>query len=231
MNHLKKEELKRLYEAPKPVHKRTFLRQLRLQPMSIQHILWIQISYISKGEWVLSAALFAFLTLLSLFDKEKVFVAMLAIMPFFAVTSVSESTRSVTCGMDELEMTTRFSLKSIVLARMGILGTENLLVTLLAAFLLEGKVYQTMMYLIVPYLMTAYGCLQIVRKVSGKEGIYTCMIFTMFVVLLLGISYIHYNWLYRTQFLIIWMSAALALIYMNYKEGKQLITKLQGLAY
>lgn len=231
MNRRRKEELQRLFEAPKPVNKRAFLRKLQLQPMRIQHVLWIQFSYISKWEWVLSAALFAVITFLSFCGSEKVFVTILSMMPVIAVTSVSESTRSQACGMDELEMTTRFSLKSIVLARMGILGTENLLVTLFAALMLEGKVFQIMMYLIVPYLITVYGCLKIVLRISGKEGVYSCMGFSMFVVLILGLSYIQYHWIYHTQFLFVWVAVMLLFIHMNYKEGKRLVVKLQGLAY
>lgn len=231
MNHNMKEDLQRLYEAPKPAKKRIFLRQMHLQPMRIQHVLWIQISYISKWEWVLSASFFAVMTLLSLYDNERVFVTVLAMMPFFAAASVSESIRSQAYGMDELEMSARFSLKSIVLARMGILGTENLLVALIAALMLEGKVLQTMLYLLVPYLITVYGCLQIVRKISGKEGIYSCMFFSIIVIMMLGVSYVHYSWIYRAQFLFVWAAIVFILLHMNYREGKRLVTQLQMLAY
>ena len=48
-------------------------------------------------------------------------------VPFLALATVSEAGYSARCGMEELELSTRFSLHAVLCARLGILGTENLL--------------------------------------------------------------------------------------------------------
>ena len=48
-------------------------------------------------------------------------------VPFLALATVSEAGYSARCGMEELELSTRFSLHVVLCARLGILGTENLL--------------------------------------------------------------------------------------------------------
>ena len=41
-----------------------------------------------------------------------------ALLPFVALLAVTEGTRSAVYGMEELELATRFSLKSVLLARL-----------------------------------------------------------------------------------------------------------------
>ena len=48
-------------------------------------------------------------------------------VPFLALATVTEAGYSARCGMEELELSTRFSLHAVLCARLGILGTENLL--------------------------------------------------------------------------------------------------------
>ena len=72
---------------------------------------------------------------------------------------VTEQNRFHIFLMSELEMAARFSLKSVVLARMEILGIVHLLVLLflipVCARLHGTSVFQTGLYLLVPYLLTA----------------------------------------------------------------------------
>ena len=53
---------------------------------------------------------------------EKYVGAVYGLVPFLVLISVTESTRSYRYEMEELELSSRFSLKSIVMARMVILG-------------------------------------------------------------------------------------------------------------
>lgn len=82
-----------------------------------------------------------------------------ALLPFAAVSVVTEQNRFHIFLMSELEMAARFSLKSVVLARMEILGIVHLLVLLflipVCARLHGASVFQTGLYLLVPYLLTA----------------------------------------------------------------------------
>ena len=72
--------------------------------------------------------------------------------------------------MEELELSSRFSLKAIVMARMGVIGLGNLMLLLiLAAFVWRRSSLLTAgVYLLLPYLLATFLNLMLVRKVSGK---------------------------------------------------------------
>lgn len=219
-----RDELKKVYQAPKPERKCAFLHQIALQPIHTGHVVWSQISYISKLEWILSILLFGVTVTTNCFFETAVFGMTLALMPFLAVAAVSECMRSVVYGMDELEMAARFSLKSIILARMFIIGIENLVLVLIFSVFTQGGLLMTMLYLAVPYLITTYGSLSIVRKVSGKEGIYICISYSSAVSVAVSFGFLNYTWIYQEQFVYFWMSAVLLLIFANFKEGRRFLT-------
>lgn len=99
-------------------------------------------------------------------------------MPLLALTIITESGRSEIFGMAEFELAARFSLKSVVLARLGILGIANfILICILVPLAImnsETTILQTGIYLICPYLLTVFLGLWAVRKIHGKETIYLC---------------------------------------------------------
>ena len=65
---------------------------------------------------------------------EEIYVSMIyGVVPFLVMLSVTESMRSYRYGMEELELSARFSLKSIVMARMLMLGIGNLAVLIAIA--------------------------------------------------------------------------------------------------
>ncbi len=141
MKKIDPEQLTRLFNAPEPERKRAFLRQLPIRPVNMGQILCQQYFYISK--WARLPVIFLLMVILYLylFHRSELLPATLALMPFLAVTVATESTRSVLHGMEELEAVSRFSLKSVLLARMGILGIENLFLAFLAAFLSDRNFY------------------------------------------------------------------------------------------
>ena len=216
-----KQELIIIYHAPPPKNKRSFLRRIKPQPMNLAYILYTQVSYISKLEWVVSVCLFVATVFMSCFFEPAVFSVALAWMPFLAVVGVSESMRSVTYGMEELEMAARFSLKSIVLARMGIVGIENMVFVLLCAAFVQGKLLLTMLYLLVPYLATVYASLLITRKSPGREGKYLCVAFSMVVSITACFGLADYAWIYQERYNGVWVLSVMALVGFNYKESRR----------
>lgn len=63
--------------------------------------------------------------------------------------------------MEELELATRFSLKSVLLARLCLVGSLHAVLLLCLTLLCRGtgaaSFGRTVVYLLVPYLLTAYG--------------------------------------------------------------------------
>ena len=54
-------------------------------------------------------------------------VILSACIPFLALATIAEAGRSARFGMEELELSARFSLQAVLCARLGILGGGNLL--------------------------------------------------------------------------------------------------------
>lgn len=105
--------------------------------------------------------------------------ALSSVMPFLALTIISEWMRSMAYGMFELEQATRFSFKSVVLARLGILGIVNFLLFLFCLFLggmqSDTELLKAAVYLATPYLATVFLGLWVMRKTGFRESEYVCL--------------------------------------------------------
>ncbi|TCL58065.1 hypothetical protein EDD76_107180 [Kineothrix alysoides] len=178
-----KKELKRAlygaFEAPESQRKNAFLKNIRQPGIGYFKFVLLQASYIRKWVWGLSVTIFAAALIGGGFMERDVVWVLSALMPYLAAASIAESVRSEMYGMAELEMASRFPLKSVMLARMGILGVFHLtLLGLLVPFEHMYGVFtafQTGVYLLVPYLLTNAGGLWLVRKIRSREASYVCM--------------------------------------------------------
>lgn len=169
-------EIKAAYEAPKPLKKETFLRNFRQREISDLDFIIIQAGYVRKSSLLISAlALFAAAVLTHL-SKDNMLFVMSALMPYTAVSIVSEGMRSQACNMSELEMSARFSPKSIMLARMGYVGGAHMLalamLTPFCRMAVHTTLLQTALYLLTPYMATAALSLRLIRAAGAKAGEY-----------------------------------------------------------
>ena len=126
MNKELKNALKESFEAPAPVRKKEFLRSIPTPSIGILEFVCTQAAYIRQWVWVSSALIFAASLIGAECLKKDMLWNVSAFMPLLALSVLTESGRSEACGMAEFELSTRFSLKSVVLARLGILGAVNL---------------------------------------------------------------------------------------------------------
>lgn len=230
--------VKAAFEAPAPRKKEVFLKKINSSEYIKQNrkitcvqFVGMQILYIRKWVWAVSFLIFAIALFGGCVIQKNVLWILSAMMPFLALTVVTEMIRSETYGMAELEMATRFSLKSIVLARMGILGLAHLILLFLIALTgpksaaADGAATTLQMgvYLLVPYLLTDAGGLWLVRKIRGREAVYACFGLAVLIGMLpvlgyyvLGISYqiAKFGW---------WVATLLALCFALASEfGKNL---------
>ena len=181
MNNQLKQNIQKAFATPEPnqQEKASFLRSLPQPQIGMFQFILVQASYVRKVSWVLSGLIL----LLALFGAYNISQDTLwvvsAFVPALGLLAVTEGNRSMVYGMSEFEMSTRFSLKSVVLARMSILGLINFaVITILTPLCRIGNDFsllQTGMYLLVPYLLTVNFSLWIARRVNGKETIYGCM--------------------------------------------------------
>lgn len=230
-----KDELKRAFEAPRPVRKREFLRQLELPRMPVYEFLYVQIGYIRKWAWCVSGLVFAVSVLGLAFLPDRVLWLISGLTPLLALTIVSESGRSERYEMAELEMATRFSLRSVTLARLAILGLMNLLLlgVLFPIGLWSGTStpLAAALYMITPFLLTTFIGLYIVRKLSGQEAMYACVGTSVGISMFLFLSHNVIPFIYREQCLAAWMITALALLVGNGKQYVAMIKQTEELAW
>lgn len=168
--------LQKIFEAPPPRHKEAFIRNLPQPRLNCLSFMLLQAGYMPRWIWVLSAVLLALSLAAACLLNQDILYILSAMIPFAAVSSGIESGRSQIYAMEELEMSSRFSLKSVLLARMGILGISHLI---LLGFLIPlGSIHspanllQTGVCLLTPYLASTVTGLWISRKIRGKEAVY-----------------------------------------------------------
>lgn len=163
-----KDELKQAFEAPMPLGKKKFIQQLDKPCMHFYEFLMVQIRYIRKWVWFISV--FAFLASIlgaAILPADALWIVS-AFTPLLALAIISETGRSERYEMAELEMSTRFSLKSVTLARLGILGITNaILLGLMIPVGLWNNVLSPIaagLYIVTPFLLTTFLGLHIVRS-------------------------------------------------------------------
>ncbi len=181
MNKQIKKSIQKAFEAPKlnQQEKARFLRTLPQSQINIWQFILIQAAYLRKWTLFLSVLLL-FPALIGAYYIEKNTLWIIsAFIPFLGLLAVTENTRSIVYGMYEFEMSARFSLKSVILARMGILGVLDFFVlwclTPLCSIGSHFSLFQTGIYLLVPYLLTVNINLWITRRFHSKETVYSCM--------------------------------------------------------
>lgn len=212
-----KTALKRAMEPPKPLHKRAFMRTIAPRQLTLGNIAFIrtQIGYIRGWTWLVSTLIFAAGVLRAgLFSTDQ-FWMLPAMMPLLALTVVTECGRSEAFDMAELEMATRFSLKSVLLARMAILGMENLVIFVLLVptgiWRQNFGAIQAGMYLLVPYLLMTFLGLWIVRRLRGREEVYICIGIAVCISFLVMLVYESLPQLFQSDGKRWWIAGAIAL--------------------
>ena len=185
---LTKASLRAAFAAPPPAGKRAFLHSLPRPRPSTAALVWQQLRWLRPPVWGAAAlALAAALYGARLFRADTLWV-LGALTPFLAVTLVTESGRSRRCGMAELEMAAALGLRSILLARMALLGAlHSVLLGLLTVAAhaapaalptaAEGPVHLpwswALAFVLLPYLLTAVLGLALGRRAGG--GTWSCL--------------------------------------------------------
>ena len=220
-----KKRIKKIFEEEKPPQREKiqFLNNLPASELSMGQFIMIQAGYLRR--WVIVSTILSAVPVLLVanFMKQNILWMIFALIPLLAVLAVAENNRSIQYGMIEFEMSTRFSLKSVVLARMIVLGIMDF--AMIFFFLLICKkekdfsLFQTSCYLLVPYLLTATGSLWIVRHFPNKDAIYSCMVLAVLVSSLSSSLYFRADFLYEFSYIKWWV---IVLIFLMIKAGYEI---------
>ena len=179
-----KTAIKREFEAPEAKGKRTFIRKIRPREISLPEMLLQQVKYIRIITW--AGPFFVILITASglFWEIENIDRIVSAIAPFTVALLILEMKRSYTYHMSELEAATRFSLKSIVFARLVILGTVTMVVLVIVSPLLAmaagERIILTAVKTILPYQLAMVICLHIERSTFGRKNAYASLAAAVF---------------------------------------------------
>lgn len=231
MNRKRKQELVSLFEAPMPTRKREFLRNHRQGKVNMHYMLLTQFTYISKWTWVCFSLLLGVSILASFYLDQQTMRMIFALIPFLVMISIVEVMRSNLHGMSELEMACRFSLKSIVLARMSVIGVVTLIILVLMGCFLGGGVWHNLIYMLVPYLLTAYCGLCIVRNVPNREGTYLCGGVTCVISLASFVGTQCFDWIYEMRYFGCWLIVLILFLTLTVHEGYRTIRRTEELVW
>lgn len=234
MNKKLKKALKSAFEAPLPLQKEQFLKELKYPTRTYQSFLLSQFFYIRKRIWVVSLLVVVFgIALLQINMKSKwndnlwEYWSVSSMIPFFALIIVLEIYRSSAYHMAELEGTFRFNLAEIIVARLIILGVISFFVLfLLIVFgtpIFVNKSLSVVVYIMVPYLVVCGLSLGILNHKNSTEGVYGCVAVACFVSLIGAIPS-----LYRDTYLMNWIIAFLFSSFFIIWQLRNLLKQTEG---
>lgn len=174
-----KKALIETFTPPEPQKKNEFLNSLHYPKLSYSGFILSQISYIRKRVWLFSAAvLLAIIGAVCLIHQDEIYVVWIisALIPFLALLTTMEISRSDIFGMSEIEIGCRFSLPQLAGARMIILGTCNFtiiaIITVILGVYSPLSILKSALYVLTPYITVNGLSLFILNRVHGAEGVY-----------------------------------------------------------
>ncbi len=176
-----------------------------------------QLRFISWKVWAVQLLIVLGMGLLlhnSLQEQDRnVQVVMLTSIaaPLLVIAGIQTLTRSLSCRMLEIELTTRHLLEKLTLVRMSLLGMADLAGLMLLAVLLSAwmqlEVAVMLLYLLVPFNLTCLGCLWLLNRVRTPSCGYYCLTYGGLVALLQTVLTFNPSlWLFESSAIGLWQA-------------------------
>lgn len=235
MNQKTRALLQEAFQAPEPIRKKEFLKTCPPQPISHISFVLSQAGYIRKRILILIFIVLLIVLPGTVFLRQEILYILSAMAPILAMTLITESGRSESCGMSELELSTRFSLKNVVLARLILLGMFNFLLLFIlihvTALSRHISLVRTGVYILCPYMITAFLGLWITRRIRTKEATYICagtgVLASLGVILLMNVSFD----IYEGEYFIWWLLLLVPAVFGAIREGAQMLKQKEELEW
>lgn len=110
-------------------------------------------------------------------DLAKIIAVLAPLVALFALTGLGKSKKY---SMEEIEMSSRFSLRTINIIRLAIIGFAGLAVMLAASCALKAVTGMSLFVSFaaagVPYLVTTFLCMLLIRRWHSPKNIYGCVV-------------------------------------------------------
>ena len=186
-----------------------------------------QVAYIRKRVYLASLLILALAIMVAGQTGADSVWAVAAMMPFIALCMAAESARSETYGMAEFEMASRFSIKSIMLARFGTIGFMHMVLLCILIPVIGHSAFlsyiQIGIYLLVPYLAASVLELAAVRRFRGKEAISVCMSISVMISIMNTVVKELLTHLFGSKQFVIWLILAVYLTGKTVVEYRKMI--------
>ncbi|MBP5180631.1 MAG: hypothetical protein J6127_04995 [Clostridiales bacterium] len=157
-----------------------FIRKYQRRELNYGELLHVQLQYMGPQltaicGYVLAMLLGSIANIdMNLAKAVAVFAPLAAL---FALTGLGKSGKY---GMEEIEMSSRFSLRTIKVIRLSIIGIAGLAVMLAASCVLMAvtgmDIFVSFAAAGVPYLVTTFLCMLLVRRWHSTKNIYGCVV-------------------------------------------------------
>lgn len=171
--------LRSAFTPPEPRNKGKFIDSMRYPKLSYSEFILSQICYIRKRVWLFSAAvLLLAIGAVYIIPQNEIYIVWVvsALIPFLALMTATEISRSDIFGMSELEAGCRYSLPQLIGARMIILGVSHFAVisaiVVVFGFFSPLGIMKAALYILTPYITVNGISLLVLDKVTGVEGVY-----------------------------------------------------------
>lgn len=161
----------------------TFAREIdkkKEKRISFWQFYWSQFRFIRKKVWIIQLAILFLIVgkLMQADDINVTFSLISASTPLILLTGVEEILRTFAYGTYEIEISTMYTAKQVMLARAGIIGGMDIVCITFIIFLADrylwGPGVLLFFYLLVPFLVTCFGCLWLMNRVKSRDCLYYC---------------------------------------------------------
>lgn len=193
-------ELKNLirnsYDVKPSSNKRIFIKQYQKRELHMFDIVKQQVgSAVGISNMLFGLfVLFCFWQMILQMNAYGVYelIRLSGTIPVITITGILSFNRSERYGMDELEMSSRFSLRTVTMARLIVIGViDAIIITciiMLSGRLMKLELIQALLIITIPYLVTVWGCLVITRKMHSRNDIGVCVVYEACICLLCMIT-------------------------------------------
>ena len=219
-NGMIKRQIRELCRSPQPERKAEFFLNMKDQGLlnkrpfrlSQGEFLAGQIVYIEKKIWLLSAFLLLFIAWICRYSSGNY---PFALTPFLASGILAQTRRSFRWKMAEMEYAARFSLRSVMLARMFLLGAADtaglMIVILLVRPCFSYSLIRVFLYMMVPYLTASLLGSVYERRYRGDPGWGSVLICILSSAVFAFVSHF-FNPLYEDRLTVLWAAALITMI-------------------
>ncbi len=170
-----KEAIKSAYILTETDAEKRFIKKHEQRKLRLGEIIKIEFRYMGIKSLIPGAAL-CLLMMVAAGSGNTAFMLIISwFIPLGALMPMALLSRSEHYHMDEIEAASRFSLKFVRLVRMLIMGAVSMVIVIMCAAVLKKNadisIAGLLLNIAIPYFMSVWGGLLIVRKWHGRMNI------------------------------------------------------------